>query len=301
MRFQYKYAKLSIALNTMENKYLYAIGVSAVAAGLGAVLYYLSEDRNNSEEVPADALRRDQVLGILKDLRVEMLTCFTTLSTFARSIKEQTYGKASDSEIKKILSKHSPVKSQIANAEEKVYQKHGTTEKAFKYACEVLYPNDKDVKELIEEIRVSMENAYKGIEPKIDFEVPDFLTWELVLRIVEEMYDATKFCTFTRIDHLKSMGISPSPHSEEFMRTTQEIEAEGEAIKQKLFEKHGIAKLGQPANLVLHNAIRRYSQMNPRFNTQLQRIESNFTTAMEQIMSSTFPESEKTRLNKIFN
>lgn len=283
----------------MDSKKLWIVGGLAAASGLGLLTYYLSDDGKSASEAPEQRLTRDQVVAILKDMAKEMNSPFITLASFANSIKEQVGNQVPDAEIKELLSTQSPISGQMRRAEMKVYQKHGTDEKSFKYACEVLYRGDPEIKSLMESMKTNMDNAYKGVAPQISSALPDYITPDLVIKILKEMYDATLYTTYKKVAELKAMGIQPSPYSESFMKATQQMEADGEAAKYKIFEKYGLTKHEEPAGILLHNAIQKFKN-DGGFMQKMVVVEQEFSQNMQKIMQDSLPEDEKERLNKIY-
>jgi len=283
----------------MDSKKLWIVGGLAAASGLGLLTYYLSDDGKSASEAPEQRLTRDQVVAVLKDMAKEMNSPFITLASFANSIKEQVGNQVPDAEIKELLSTQSPISGQMRRAEMKVYQKHGTDEKSFKYACEVLYRGDPEIKSLMESMKTNMDNAYKGVAPQISSTLPDYITPDLVIKILKEMYDATLYTTYKKVAELKAMGIQPSPYSESFMKATQQMEADGEAAKYKIFEKYGLTKHEEPAGILLHNAIQKFKN-DGGFMQKMVVVEQEFSQNMQKIMQDSLPEDEKERLNKIY-
>jgi hypothetical protein len=87
------------------------------------------------------------------------------------------------------------------------------------------------VRALVDEMKRNIENAYKGIPPRVGSSLPDFMTPEYTLRVLKAMYQATKIVAYHKIEDLRKQGIAPSPYDARFIKATEEMETESEAAK----------------------------------------------------------------------
>lgn len=268
----------------MDSRWL--IGGACVAAG-AAVLFYLADDGKGAQTL-TQPLRRDQLLEILKDIKKETSSAFITLAGFALSIKEQTQGRIADEYVREILSSQSPLNEQIKRAEMKVYSKYDVSEEQVKQAYLVDFKNDqytlyREIQRLGKDMQDSMENAYRGIAPTAEAQLPDFLTSEKVLDVLKDLYNASTKVTFHRLEDLRRKGIRPNPYDSQFVAATQMMEAEVEEAKEEIYMKHGLGDLEDPASLVFNKAVQTYSH-NPHFMREMMRLENNYKSKMQGIM-----------------
>ena len=77
----------------------------------------------------------------------------------------------------------------------------------------------------------SMDNAYKGMAPKSDANLPQFLTMDKVLDILKDMYAVSAKVTQKRLDALRREGVEFNPYDARFIEATQTMEAEVEEKK----------------------------------------------------------------------
>lgn len=121
----------------------WAVGGVCVAAGIGYLIYHLSDDGMDASTPGAQAvLTRDQLLAVLKDLKRETFSVLITLSGFALSIKEQTGNQIGDEYLREYLMSQSPLKDQLKRAEQKVYEKYSVTENQVQAAYSTTYKDD---------------------------------------------------------------------------------------------------------------------------------------------------------------
>lgn len=133
------------------------------------------------------------------------------------------------------------------------------------------------------EMQDSMENAYKGLAPTSEANLPDFLTPDKVLDILKDLYNASTKVTFHRLEDLKRKGIRPNPYDSQFVAATQMMESEVEEAKEEIYRRHGLDELEDPASLVFNKAVQTYSH-NPQFMREMMRLEANYKSKMQGIM-----------------
>jgi hypothetical protein len=273
------------------------VGGVTVSLGLGLIVYYLSDDGTGPSQ-SSQSLRKDQVIEILKDLKKELSNVYMTISTFANSMKEQSGGRLPESALKEILITQTPIQSFIARAETKIYDQHGITEAELKLAVEQYKNSEIEVEKLILEMKNNLELAYKGILPADDAPIPDFITSELTLKILFEMYDSGKYITYKQLAQIKARGIVPNPNNEEFIKAIQEMEVEADIEKNKLFERHGLAGLEDSPAAILRRAQQKFASTEPGFKQKLTMLEEEYSYTMGLIMEDKLPQQEVQRLTK---
>lgn len=284
----------------MDANAQWVLGGLVASAGLGCLLLYLSDDGKASSH-SVSSLSREKVLLVLKELKKEITPAFITLASFALSIKEQTGNKISEDQIREILVSQSPIQQQLKRSEAKVYSLHSTTEAELQSAIETLFAKDPAIQELVREMKENLEFAYRGRHPEMRSSLPDFVSPELILKCLSEMYDVTKAIAFARIEEMRVQGIEISPYSERFMKGTQDMEGETEREKQRVFEKYGLASTDDSAGMLLHNAIQKYSVSDPDFVGKIANIENAFKVTMQSIMQGALPPAERDRLREVLD
>ena len=284
-------------MEKIANSQKLLIGGAAISIGLGILAYYLSDDGAGPAQ-NANSLRRDQVIIILKDMKKEFSNVYMTIATFANSVKEQSGGRLPESALKEILISQTPIPSFISRAEVKIYEQHGVTEPELRHAVESMQDSEPEIKALLNEMKESLELAYKGVLPMDDNPVPDFLTSELTLRILFDMYDSGKYITYKQLAQIKARGIAPDPNNEEFIKAVQEMEVESEMEKNLLFERHGLAGHDDAPALLLRRAQQTYSSTEPGFKQKMTMLEEEYRYTMGLIMEDKLPPQEVQRLTK---
>lgn len=272
------------------------IGGAAISLGLGALVYYLSDDGHGNTQ-SNQRLRCDQVMRILKDMKKEFSNVYMTIATFANSMKEQSGGRLPEAALKEILITQTPIPTFISRAEAKVYEQHGVTELEFRTAVEILQ-SEAEVKEIIQELKSSLELAYRGILPTDNNPVPEFLTPDLTLRVLFDMYDSGKYITYKQLAQIKARGIVPNPNNEEFIKAVQEMEIEAEEEKNILFEKHGLTGHDDAPAVLLRRAQSKFAATEPGFKQKMSMLEEEYSYTMGLIMEDKLPQQEVQRLMK---
>ena len=276
------------------------VGGAAISIGLGMVAYYLSDDGAGPSQ-NANSLRRDQVITILKDMRKEFSNVYMTIATFANSMKEQAGGRLPESALKEILISQTPIPSFISRAEAKIYEQHGVTEPELRHAVESMQDSEPEIRALLNEMKESLELAYKGVLPTDNNPVPDFLTPELTLKILFDMYDSGKYITYSQLAQIKARGIVPNPNNEEFIKAIHEMELESEQEKNLLFERHGLAGHDDAPAVLLRRAQQKYSNTEPGFKQKMSMLEEEYSYTMGLIMEDKLPAQEVQRLTKKYS
>ena len=195
--------------NLVNRKWL--VGGIAAAGVLGVAAWFLSDDGKKATAMNTRKLSKVETIAILKDIRRECASAFITLASFANSIREQTGGKIQDSDLREILMTQSPLLDQIKKGENKVYEKHRVTEQMFKDACKKSYVSDKYIQSLMTEMKDTLEKAFKGAQPEMKSEIPEFITPELTLKILDSMYLSCRKVAFAKMEGLRQKGIRISP------------------------------------------------------------------------------------------
>ena len=272
----------------------------AGAAFIGIGCYYLSDDGKKSNTLaPRPLPAREKVLAIVRELKKELVPIFITLASFSISIKEKLGGRIPNEQIKEILMANSPIPLQIQNAEIKIYKKHQIEQSEFQNICEKYYGNDKEIQYLIEDIKSTMNASFQGIHPNVTSELPEFITAEFILKVTEDLYDATKYTTFKNLQELKLQGIQLDVNSPEFRLIAEELERDTLAAKNKIYENYKMNGFEDSPNMIMHVAIQKF-KIDKNFITQLAKIEQDFQLAMTSITTGNFSDYEISRLQLKF-
>lgn len=279
----------------MDYKKLLAGG--AIAIGLVGIVCYLSGECNSASSIPS--INKKQLLIILKDLKRELLNPLINLSSIAQYVKEQTRNALTNDQLREFLLTKTPIQEQIEKAINKTYEKHGVSEDSVEYSIDTIYKNDSEVQSAILEIEREKEAAFTGIPPKISVKLPDFLTAGKTIEIISDMYDATKFVTVNKLSLLKAQGISLNPNGRNFALVKQELEAEGEVAKLRVFTSYGLTDFEEPPNLIIHHAIEKYKD-EPEFLSRLSAVEQDFRDSLNLILAGNYSVSEEQRLKEKF-
>lgn len=141
----------------------------------------------------------------------------------------------------------------------------------------------REVQRLGRDMQDSMENAYKGMAPTSEANLPEFLTADKVLDVLKDLYNASAKVTFHKLEDLRRKGIRPNPYDSQFVAATQMMEAEVEEAKEDIYLRHGLGDLEDPASLVFNKAVQTYSH-NPQFMREMLRLENNYKSKMQGIM-----------------
>ncbi|CAG9330347.1 unnamed protein product [Blepharisma stoltei] len=255
------------------------VGGLAACLGLGYLLYRYSDDGLSDSAT----LTRDDVVRILQDLRSELMNVYIQISSFVLSIREQMGGRIPDEYIKEIIMTQTPIGDQISKVEEKVYQKNSITKESFQAACTITYASDDEVKELMDEMKKSLENSFRGVAPSFSGELPEIMTSEKTLEVFKDMNDATLLAMYDIIEDIKSQGINEQ--SQQFQMEFQRQSPKIEKATFKVFEKHGLDELDQPATLVIQRAIQVYSKTDFIFKQRMSTLQQGIEQKMQAAMT----------------
>jgi hypothetical protein len=264
----------------MELKWLMGVGA---AAALGTLIYYLSDDGRRATET-LSSITREKLLAVLQDLKKETMVAFTTVASFALNIK-QSNPHVPESELKSILLEYSPLKEIIGKAEAKVYDKHEVTQVQVQTAYEGEYVSDDEVKRLVVEMKENLERAFIGIQPTFTATLPSKFTPDFTLRLVATMFESNKIIVRKMIENLQKEGVRLNKNDPRFIKATQDMEEAFDQAKDYIFDRNGLNEMDEPAALLFHTAITKYSQEEPDFARRYQEIEMDYKMTMQMLFS----------------
>lgn len=114
--------------------------------------------------------------------------------------------------------------------------------------------------------------------------IPEFMTPERTLTILDTMYKACRRVAFQKMEGLREQGIRITPYDPAVIKATQEMETEAEAAKTRVYAKFGIDNLEESPSLLLHNAVQKYSEQDPEFVMKVAAVERNYKMKMAMMM-----------------
>ncbi|CAG9314711.1 unnamed protein product [Blepharisma stoltei] len=257
-----------------------------VVFGASALLYYFIDKKDAKSKEKALIPKKD-LEKILKDLDNELLGVYLNLSGLIRTLKEQT-GNIDNEDIKEFVDSRFHISNKIQSIANKIYEKHSTTEEAVEKSCIIYEKTDKDIRDLSNLIKNNLASAYQGIDPQLSINVPDFLTADLTLEILEEMYATARMVSYERIEEVEKRGIKRDLQSKEFLDQVKNMDSLIEEAEYELFQKYGLYALKQAPKKVIRDAVIKYSQIDPIFNRQVLTIEEEHKSDMAMILRGQF-------------
>ncbi len=69
-------------------------------------------------------------------------------------------------------------------------------------------------------MKATMDKAFSGDQPKMRGTIPDFMTPELTLRILDTMYRSCRKVAFKKMEGLREKGIAITPMDPQVIRAT---------------------------------------------------------------------------------
>ncbi|CAG9314714.1 unnamed protein product [Blepharisma stoltei] len=254
--------------------------------GASALLYYFIDKKDAKSKEKALIPKKD-LENILKDLDNELLGVYLNLPGLIRTHKELT-GSIDNEDIKEFVDSRFHISNEIQSIANKVYEKHSATEEAVEKSCIIYEKTDKDIRDLNNLIKKNLARAYQGIEPQLSIDDPDFLTADLTLEILEEMYATARMASYERIEEIEKRGIKRDLSSNEFLDQIENMDNFIEEAENELFQKYGLYALNQAPTKVIRNAVIKYSQIDPTFNRHVLAIEKEHKSDMAMILGGEF-------------
>lgn len=243
------------------------VGVIAVtAATAGLVVYMLTRPPKISKSTPplkaeVKDLTKDEVCKILQEITVGVQQVIMQLANEERQIMSTAGAqKLTPEQLQGYLLKR--FQESVAEVEKKTYKDNNVDEESIKIASEK-YETDPDVKRAVQQLK-SVYGAVMGGNPADLPPVPDFLTQEKTLLILEDTMKVLRDEAQTVIAHLKSIGIEREKDQSKYQVEFQKLYGKQvEESRKKLYEKNGIND-----DLLIQAAVVKY-QGDPSFQHQL--------------------------------
>ncbi|CAG9330449.1 unnamed protein product [Blepharisma stoltei] len=218
---------------------------STVVVGICSLIYYFSYEKDK-EKVDRE-IEKGVVVRILNELRKEFLRLDFD---FLASTQLNEIEKGSNFDITDQFNRN------LKNSQKKVLKKFNVTKETWRFACEVKYKDDNEIKALFLNIKNEMDCAKRGDSPINPALIPLFLTPELTLQILGELSD------------LKALEKYSSRENECENSDIFEVD---ENIKRKLFANYGLTVCRYPPEILLIASIYRENNDN-YFNRQYREI-----------------------------
>ena len=139
------------------------------------------------------------------------------------------------------------------------------------------------------EIRLAIDQAYQGIIPSLEDNLPSFVNHNFVLAIMEQIYIITLTIAHAKVQEYKSKGNKIDLRDKMFIEVEIDIENNIEIEKQEIFKKFGLLHFEDSPSLIVHKAIEKYSSESLVFARKLREIENEYKENVELIMKDEMP------------
>jgi len=263
-----------------------AIGGVLLAGGVAGFLYVYNKQKENklANTEPSKEVSRELVIRVLKELQREMFSVLTNISMISNQIKEQSRGRLPVHEIKEFLLNHNPqTRDQIKQISETIYEKYGLEEKDLKNACEVTFQDDKEIRTLLNEAKVTFDKAFTGVPPDLKTEIPAFLTAEVTLNLMKKIMKESLFKIQQFLQNLKEKGITISYQNPKVLMGLQDLKLDD--IRKQILIEEGLDKFQDPALKIFQYATQKYSSEDPdQFNQKFMKLEMQNQKAMDALI-----------------
>jgi len=261
------------------------IGGALLAGGVVGFLYIYNKNKETKAAVvPSKEISKELVIRILKELQREMFGVLTNISMISNQIKDESKGKLPVHEIKEFLLNYNPqTKNQIKQISDAIYEKYGLEEKDLKYACEVTYQDDKEIKTLINEAKNTFDKAFTGVPPDIKTEIPSFLTAELTLTLMQKIMKESLYKIQQFLKNLKEKGIHISYENPQVLMGLQDLRLD--EIRNQILVEAGLDKYQDPPLKIFQYASQKYASEDPQsYNHKLMKLEMQNQNAMDALI-----------------
>lgn len=267
-------------------------------AGILGAIYYLS-----SEVLPIKSKRnltRAEIIRLLEELRKELTNICLVVADIVQDLIKNTKTKPSRVKVSEYLQTIKyPLDRNITQIEIKIYQKYKTSQKSVKFSIENTFKNDEDVQNISNLIKQDLENALNGVSRLETVMLPQFLTPETCLRIIEDKNDALIFTLNRKLQELQYRGIQPNPYNEEFIDSFKQAETDADIIIRSIYAYYGLTVCKDPPNLLIRHAIQKYND-DEEFRYLLANIEELYKINKNLVLECSLPFEEIERLNRKF-
>ena len=265
--------------------------VSTVACGaIGAGLYYyFSQVKGSGFDSPYP---KTVVIDVLKDFRREFNKVNVALFQQVSRVKQflRANGRQFDSSMKDefqamLVDNNPEFTEQMEEVEERVYAKHGITDKVrFQKSCELTYKLDPEVSALMKGMHKSFDSVMGGETPQVDAVVPPEMTPELTLSIVTKSAEEYLKAFLNLAEQFMKKGEKPNQNNLNFLNSLRSISPE--EFKMKNMRDRGLERLSDDPEAMFSKAIQTYLERDQAgFRTKLFEIENRNKAVMSSVLN----------------
>ncbi|KAL4459896.1 hypothetical protein ABPG74_003422 [Tetrahymena malaccensis] len=278
----------------MDFKKLALVGGSLV--GAGALFYYLyNSSKAQVKKAAGKVLPREVIISTLKQLKKELFTVCVQMSLMANEMKRYSQGRL-DYDIKDFIFSYSSISQEIQASIKKAYDKNGVTEADFQFNCEVTFASDVEIQTMMKAIKSMVDNAAEGKQMDIQAEIPEFLTQEKLLEIIEKIMIETTKSMQQLFKKIKDQYGELNLNDPRIQRSLQTLKTD--EIKDNIFNQYNLEDFEDPASKIIQCATQKYAMEHPEFQEKMMQLELKQRKSMELIMQN--PEKEGA-VDEIFN
>lgn len=265
--------------------------IAFTGATIGILLYFLSQERVK----PKVLIGKEKIIGVLKDLHEELIRVCKAIAYQAMSAKEEFGFSGNCEELARVVKERFPMQAEISLAEEKIYFKNKITQEDFENAVNSEFANDPEVNNLVNMIKMQMENALKGVAIK-DYElIPDAITQKMFLLISSELHDCELYLAQKKMNFKKENQVY-CESDEDFDVISYEIDLEITECKVNIFKKFGIVLNDRQVNLALRRIFDNFRLIDEKFAKKFSELENKYNKSISEIMDGTMSEQNLERL-----
>ncbi|EGR30435.1 hypothetical protein IMG5_132320 [Ichthyophthirius multifiliis] len=276
------------------------IGAGSLAiGGLGYLAYEFLSKNTKSQSTQQNnqkSYTRDQILQTLKSFKKELYTCSVQVSAMVQQIKLQSRGAQLDFDIKEFIFSYPIVVQEMERAEIQACLKNNITKQELQWNVENLYKNDSEIEELQKQIKLMFDQAALGVPPDPKSEIPEFLTCDKLLEIIQQIMISTTKQLRDFFYNIKQQYGNVNLNDPRILQQMQQIQMSG--LKEKILHEYGLDTFEDPSDKILQFATQKYAMENPEFSQKMQILELKHKKCMETIMVN--PDNEEI-IEKIFN
>ncbi|EGR31036.1 hypothetical protein IMG5_119090, partial [Ichthyophthirius multifiliis] len=250
---------------------------------------------NSSSVSGQQTLTKEVMMKTLKSLKKELFASALQISMMVQQIKQQAGGKL-NFDMKEFIYSYPAITQEIANSENKAYQKNGITQEIFQWNCENTYKNDKQIQEIQEELKKMFDQAVLGYPPDAKTEIPEFLTSQKLLEIIEKIMRQTTKSMQQKFLEMKQQHGQLNLNDPRIIQQMSSLKLED--IKNEILQQYGLDDFDDPSTKILQYATQKYNMQDQQFSMKMATLELKHRKSMETIMAN--PEFESA-VDKIFD
>lgn len=264
--------------------------VALGAAGVG-LYYYYTHMREGGFDNPYP---KPVVVDVLKDFRREFNKVNVALFQQVSRVKQflRANGRQFDSSMKDefqamLVDNNPEFGEQMEEIEDRVYQKHGITDKVrFQKTCEITYKLDPEINLLMKGMQRAFDSVMGGEPPQVEAVVPPEMTAELTLSIVTKSAEEYLKAFLNLAEQFLKKGQKPTQNNLEFVNSLRGISPE--EFKLKIMREKGIDRLSDDPEAMFSKAIQTYIEKDQTgFRMKMYDLESRNKAVMSAVLNGT--------------